>query len=81
MTFLSLLRSEVNLFIGQCLAGWYGNSSVRIFSGRATFRLNLFASWELNKGQFLAPLYLITAIRTATRFIPPYVIKGIDIRH
>ena len=31
--FSSLLRSEVNPFISQCLTGWYGNSSVRIFSG------------------------------------------------
>ena len=59
--FLSLLRSGVNPFIGQCLVGWNGNLSVKIFR-EGDFQTECIYGLELNKVQFLAPLYLITQL-------------------
>ena len=77
---LSLLRSGVNPFVGQCLAGCYGNSSERIFSG-GQLSDRIYLRRGVKQGSVLSRFIFNNAIRSATRFIPPYMIKGIDISH
>ena len=59
--FLSLLHSGMKPFIGHCLAGWYGKSSVSIFP-EGNFKTEFIYVVELNKGHLLAPSYLITQL-------------------
>ena len=76
--FLSWFRSGVNPFISQCLTGWYGNSSVRIFSGgQLSDRISLRRG--VKQGSVLSLVIFNNAIRTATSYLPPHVIDGIDI--
>ena len=79
-TFLSLLHSGVSPFIGQCLADWYGNSSERIFSG-GQLSNRIYLRHGVIQGSVVSLFIFNDAIRSATRLIPPFVIKGIDIRY